>query len=178
MVEIAPKHLIISQALPSWRWLLWVSIALLMLTISAYFGLRFYLARLQAEVISLNGKIKEAAAAVNAQDEETVIKFNDSLNVIQGLFANHSYFSNFFNALNSATYPKIFYYSAQADANKNIIQLQGKTQSYTALAKQIVALRANPMVQGVEVASITFTTEGLQFSLKVDVKSDIFHQQK
>ena len=140
--------------------------------------MRLYLARLQDEVLGLNNQIKEAAAAVNAEDEQTVVRFNESLNTLRSLFANHTYFSSFLSLINSSTYPKVSYNSVQAEAVKNSIQLKGSAQSYTALAKQIVALRENPMILGVAVSGITFGVKNLQFDLKVDVKPDIFRQQK
>lgn len=178
MVEFAPKSPSLAQALPTWRWLLWASIALFIIVILGYIGLRFYLAQLQNEAVGLNNQIEEAAAAVNIQDEQTVLRFNDSLNAIRNLFANHTYFSSFFNLINSSTYPKVIYRSLRADAIKNEIQLQGTAQSYTALAKQIVALRDLSFIKGVAVSGIKFLTEGLQFSLDIEVKPEIFRQTK
>ena len=178
MVEFVSKRPSLTQALPTWRWLLWASIALFILVVLGYFGLRFYLAQLYNEAIGLNNQIEEAAAAVNIQDEQTVLRFNDSLNAVRSLFANHTYFSSFFNLVSSSTYPKIIYRSLRADAAKNSVQFQGTAQSYTALAKQIVALRALSFIKGVEVSGIAFSTEGLQFSLNIEVKPDIFRQTK
>lgn len=178
MVEITPKAPTLEKTLPSWRWLLWASLALLIAVILVYVGLRVYLSQLYNEVIDLNNRIREAAAQVNIQDEQTVVQFNDSLNSLKGLFANHTYFSKFFALVNSSTHPRVSYRSIQADGAKNNIQLQGVTQSYSILAKQIVAFRSSPLINGVEVTGITFTTAGLQFILKIEVKPDIFRQQK
>ena len=178
MVEIAPKFPALTQTLPSWRWLLWVSIIILVLVIMSYIGLRFYLMRLQNEIVGLNNTIKQIALTVNPEDEQAIVKLNDSLNAIRSVFINDTYFFSFFDLLSRLTYPKISYRSVQADTVKNIVQLQGKAQSYTALAKQIIALRSSPLVKGIEVSGIAFSADGLQFGLKIEVKSDIFRQSK
>ncbi len=178
MVEIRPKMPSLAQILPSWKWLLWASAVLLILVVAGYVGLRFYLTQLHNEVVDLNNQIKEAAAQVNIQDEQTILRFNDSLNVIRSLFSNHAYFSSLFGILHGSTYPKLSYRSVQVDVSKNLIQLQGKTQSYTSLAKQIIALRNISFVKGVDVSGIVFAVDGLQFGLKIEVNPDIFRQQK
>lgn len=178
MIEITSKNPAFEQNLPSWRWLLWVSIAVLVIVVLAYFGLRFYLIQLHNQAADLNNRIKTAAALVNPQDEETIIRFNNSLDSLSSLFKNHTYFSNFFNLIGSLTYPKISYRSFQADAVKNNFQVQGAAQSYSALAKQIVAFRNNPFVKGVDISGIVFGPTGLQFNLKIDVQPEIFRQAK
>lgn len=172
MVEIIPQKPKIS--LPTWRWPLWLSVAAFFLSIAAFISLKVYLSQIQAEVININNQIKIEAAKVNADDENTMVHLSDSFNVFSGLVSNHSYFSNIFDVIGSLTYQKVVFTKFDADRETGIIQLRGIAQNYTALAKQMVALRENANVKNLEVKGINFGANGLEFELLTGVDSQLF----
>jgi len=172
MVEIIPQKPKIS--LPTWRWPLWLSVALFFLSIAAFISLKVYLAWIQTEIININNQIKTEAAKVNIDDENTAAHLNDSFSVFSGLVANHSYFSNVFDVIGSLTYQKVVFTKFDADRKAELIQLKGTAQNYTALAKQMVALRENANVKNLEVKGINFSANGLEFELLAGVDSQLF----
>ncbi len=172
MVEIIPQKPKIS--LPTWHWPLWLSLALFFLSIAAFISLKVYLAQIQAEIVNINNQIKIETAKVNADDENTVVHLNDSLGVFSALVSNHSYFSNVFDIIGSLTYQKVVFTKFDADRETGIIQLKGTAQNYTALAKQMVALRGNVNVNNLEVKGINFSANGLEFELLAGVDSQFF----
>lgn len=172
MVEIIPQKPKIS--LPTWRWPLWLSVALFFLSVAAFISLKVYLSQIQAEIVNINNQIKTEAAKVNADDENTVVHLSDSFNVFSGLISNHSYFSNVFDVIGSLTYQKLVFTKFDTDRETGIIQLRGAAQNYTALAKQMVALRGNPSVRNLEVKGINFSVNGLEFELLAGVDSQFF----
>lgn len=172
MVEIIPQKPKIS--LPTWRWPLWISIALFFLSIAAFIFLKVYLSQIQADILDINNQIKTEAAKVNVDDENAVAHLNDSLNVFSDLVSNHSYFSNVLDVVDSLTYSRVVFTKFDADRGKNTIQLKGTAQNYTALAKQMVALRENANVKSLEVKGINFGANGLEFELLAGVDSQLF----
>jgi len=172
MVEIIPQKPKVS--LPTWRWPLWLSIALFFLSIAAFIFLKVYLSQIQTEIMNINNQIKTEAAKVNADDENTAVHLSDSFNVFSGLVSNHSYFSNVFDVIGSLTYQKVVFTKFDADRKTGIIQLKGTAQNYTALAKQMVALRENTNVKNLEVKGINFGTNGLEFEFLAGVESQLF----
>ncbi len=172
MVEIIPQKPKIS--LPTWRWPLWLSIALFFLSIAAFISLKVYFSQIQAEIVNINNQIKTEAAKINADDENTVAHLNDSLAAFSVLVSNHSYFSNVFDVIGSLTYQKVVFTKFDADRETGIIQLKGTAQNYTALAKQMVALRENANVKNLEVKGISFGANGLEFELLAGVDSQFF----
>lgn len=172
MVEIIPQKPKIS--LPTWRWPLWLSIALFFLSIAAFISLKVYLARIQAEITNINNQIKTEAAKINVDDENAVVRLNDSLGAFSVLVSSHSYFSNVFDVIGSLTYQKVVFTKFDADRETGIIQLKGIAQNYTALAKQMVALREQANVKNLEVKGINFGTNGLEFELLAGVDSQFF----
>ena len=172
MVEIISQKPKIS--LPTWRWPLWISLALFFLSIAAFILLKVYLSQIQAEITNINNQIKTEAAKVNIDDENAVVHLNDSLNAFSALVSNHSYFSNVFGVVGSLTYQKVVFTKFNADRETGIIQLKGIAQNYTALAKQMVALRENADVKNLEVKGINFGANGLEFELLAGVDSQLF----
>ncbi len=124
--------------------------------------------------MSVNDQIKVEAAKVNVDDENTVARLNDSLKVFGGLVSNHSYFSNVFDVIGSLTYSGVVFTKFDADRGKGIIQLRGTARNYTALAKQMVALRENDNVKSLEVKGINFGANGLEFELLLGVDPKLF----
>ena len=176
MVEIIPQKPKIS--LPTWRWPLWISVILFFLSIAAFISLKVYLAQIQAEIVNINNQIKAEAAKVNIDDENAVAHLSDSFNAFSGLVSNHSYFSNVFDIIGSLTYQKVVFTKFDADRETGIIQLKGAAQNYTALAKQMVALRENANVKNLEVKGINFSVNGLEFELLAGVDSQLFVKEQ
>lgn len=172
MVELVSQKPKIS--LPTWRWPLWVSIALLFLSVTAFIFLKVYLAQIQTEIISINNQIKSEAAKVNTNDEDAMLRLNDSLASFSGLVANHSYFSSAFETIGALTYKKMTFTKLDIDREKGIVQLKGMAQNYTALAKQIVALRENKNFKSMEIKGINFSVNGLEFELTAGVIPELF----
>lgn len=172
MVEITPQKP--KLILPNWRWPLWLSLAVFLLSIGAFIFLKVYLAQIQTEIISINNQIKTESGKVNVDDENTVIRLSDSLSALDGIISNHSYFSNVLILISSLIHSKAVFTKFDADRDKGIINIRGSAQSYTILAKQMVALRENEYVKNLEVKGINFGTTGLEFELTLGVDPQMF----
>ena len=175
MVEITPQKS--KLVLPNWRWPLWTSLTLFFLSIGVYMGLKVYLAKVQSDIISTNNQIKLESGKVSIDDENAVIRLGDSLAVLSGIIANHSYFSGMFDLIGSLTHSRAVFTKFDADRDKSIITLKGLSQNYTVLAKQIVALRENNYVKSLEIKEINFGNAGLEFELTLGVDPKIFIKQ-
>ncbi|MBU2081891.1 hypothetical protein KKH14_00445 [Patescibacteria group bacterium] len=172
MVELVSRKPKIS--LPTWQWPLWVSIVLVFSSAAAFIFLKVYLAQIQTEIIGINNQIKAEAAKVNASDEDAILRLNDSLGAFSGLAANHSYFSNTLKTIGALTHKNVVFTKLDVDREKGVVQLKGVAQNYTALAKQIVALRENENFKSMEVKGINFGTNGLEFELMAGVIPELF----
>lgn len=172
MVELVSQKPKIS--LPKWRWPLWVSIVLVLSSAAAFIFLKVYLAQIQTEIASINSQIKAEAAKVNSGDEDAMLRLNDSLGVFSGLVANHNYFSKALETIGALTYKKVTLTKLSVDREKGVVQLKGIAQNYTALAKQIVALRENENFKSMEIKGINFGVNGLEFELLAGVIPELF----
>lgn len=153
---------------------MWLSLILFFLSILVYMGLKVYLAQIQAEITNINNQIKTEASKVSADDENSVIRLSDSLAALDSIVLNHSYFSNTLSLVGSLTHSKTVFTKFDADRDKGVINLKGLAQNYTALAKQMVALRGNDYVKSLGVKGINFGNTGLEFDLTLGVDPKIF----
>ncbi|MEK7087442.1 MAG: hypothetical protein AAB958_01935, partial [Patescibacteria group bacterium] len=153
---------------------LWFSLTLFFLSIISFIGLKVYLSQLEADITLINNQIKAEAAKISVDDENTVIRLNNSLDAFSKLIASHSNFYNFFSLIESLTYSRVVFTKVDADKNKGLFQLKGTAQNYTALAKQIIALRSSEDIKSLEVRGINFGTNGLDFDIITGVDSKIF----
>ena len=160
--------------IPTWRWPLWVSLIIFLSAVGVFVLLKVYLSSLETDIATINNKIKTESAKVSVDDENAVVRLSDSLNAFTLLTKNHSYFSDFFSLLSSLTYSRLVFTKIDADKEKGIIQLKGTAQNYTALAKQIVALRSNKDIKSLEIKGINFSTNGLEFEVMVFADPKIF----
>ncbi|MDP2638854.1 MAG: hypothetical protein Q8P06_01650 [Candidatus Azambacteria bacterium] len=172
MVEINPQKPKI--VLPEWHWPLRMTAILFFLSVIAFMSLKVYLSQIQEEIISVNGQIKIEASKVSPDDELSIIHLKDSLKAFKSLVSNHSYFSGVLDTIGSLTYQKLTFTKFDANRKDNLIQLKGSTQNYTALAKQMVALRENKNVKSLEVRGINFGDRGLEFELSMIVDPQLF----
>lgn len=172
MVEITPQKP--KLVLPNWQWPLRLSITVFFLSIAVFVAFKVYLTQIQTEIISINNQIKTEAGKVGVDDENTIVRLSESLAALDGIISNHSYFSNVFSLLSSLTYSKAVFINFNADREKSIINLRGSTQSYTTLAKQIVALRENEHVKSLEISGINFGNSGLDFGLTLGIDPAVF----
>ncbi|MBI2635293.1 MAG: hypothetical protein HYW79_01995 [Parcubacteria group bacterium] len=158
----------------TWRWPLRVSLVFFFLTISAFIFFRVYLSGIETDIVNINNQIKVEAAKVSKGDEMTIANLADSLTAFSGLVANHSYLSKMMELIGSLTYSKVVFTKFDVDREKSAMQLKGSAQNYTALAKQMVALRENENVKNLEVKGINFGTSGLDFELVMLLDPKIF----
>ena len=76
--------------------------------------------------------------------------------------------------MGALTHKRVVFTRFDADREKGIIQLKGTAQNYTALAKQIVALRENENFKSMEIKGINFGINGLDFDLMAGVAPELF----
>ncbi len=172
MVEITSQKP--KLVLPTWHWPLWFSLTLFLLSVVALIFLKVYLSQLENDIAGINNQIKVEATKISIDDENAVTRLSDSLDTFSRLTANHSYFSHFFDLLGSLTYARVVFTKVDADKDKALIQFKGTAQNYTALAKQIVALRSNNNIKSLEIKGINFSTNGLEFEIMASADPKIF----
>lgn len=174
MVEIIKPKNTLLENLSKRPAILWGSLIFLGAVVLIYAGLYFYSLSIQNEITSLNGRIAQAQSKIKSQDSVNVINFINQSDLIKQALIAHNYFSSFFGILESLVNQKVSLAKITIDAQKNFVDIEGLAQNYTYLAKEIVALRSNQKVIGVDVSQISLTPRGLNFRLLANVNNEIF----
>ncbi|HAJ44555.1 TPA: hypothetical protein DCL87_01215, partial [Candidatus Azambacteria bacterium] len=105
---------------------------------------------------------------------EAIARLNDSLGNFNKLILEHISFAKVLDTIGAVTYQKVVFTDFASDREKNSVQLKGIAQNYTALAKQIVALRKNENIKGLAIKGIGFGDKGLSFDIMAEVDPKLF----
>lgn len=175
MVEIItkPKNTFIEN-FPKKPIILWSTLIFLGAVLAVYGGLYFYSSSLKKDINNLKERIAQAQIKAQSQESLEVVNFINKSELVKQVLASHVYFSGFFGILESLINQKVALSKINVSAEKKFFDIEGLAQSYTHLAKEIVALRTNKNIEGVEVSQISLNPRGLSFRISAMVNSDIF----
>jgi len=140
----------------------------LVLSLLVYGGLLIYAKRLTANLETIKTEISLLAEKRVPEEEKAVVDFDTRLSVLKDVFKNHTYWSNFFTALEKMTIPEAYFSDAKFTlASKDLtVTLTATTKTYTTLAQQMTVFQDDPRVSKVLVSGISLSEEGgINFTL-------------
>lgn len=136
MVEIIPKP---PEKIPLWQNLiLFISLAILIIAILAYFGLGFWQKKADQKIKELDGKIAAFKTKERLDLESDLKKTKKKIDDFNFLFERHKISSNFFQFLEKVSHPKIQFSDFKLDLKDGKIDLSGQTESFVTLGQQAI----------------------------------------
>ncbi|MFA5128501.1 MAG: hypothetical protein WC445_00890 [Patescibacteria group bacterium] len=158
-----------------------VAIILVLIGGGSYWALKWYqgqvdldLQKVEADLSVINEKNK----ALDSEKTQAQF-FQKKLKTADKLLENHIYWTNFFSFLEKNTVADVYFVNLIGGSDGQIV-MSGVAKSYRAMARQIVALKADDRVSKVSVlsASASVDTEGnvteIDFDAKLQINSEIF----
>lgn len=145
-----------------------VAIGVSLLIYGALFGYQIYAQRKAAD---LN---RQADALEAGQDKELVqkvLEIDKTINSVNYLLKNHIYSSEFFKVLEKTTLPTVQWSNFTLDTSAGTANLSGKADSYSTLAKQIVAFKDAKF--DISVSGISFVRDGVRFTASTKFDPEI-----
>ncbi len=147
-----------------------ICLALILIALVAFGGLKIYNFYIQRNIDDLKIEIKQLQGE---QDIELVKKINEmekSIGIVTDLKKNHIFSSLFFETLERVTIAEVQWRGMNLDTLQGRATLKGKAASYSFLAKQIVSFKEQGFQ--IDVSGITSTNNGVEFSaiIKFDPK--------
>jgi len=147
-----------------------IILILLILGLLLYGGLLFYSQKLNKTLNDVKQSITDLDSKRSPQLEDTIIKTDKKLVLIEGLFKKHFYWSQIFGKIEELTVPQVYFSETKmsfADEKLNII-FAGSSPTYTALAQQMASFKGEPLVEEVEVSNIALSEQkGIKFDLSI-----------
>ncbi|MFA5098780.1 MAG: PilN domain-containing protein [Candidatus Paceibacterota bacterium] len=157
-----------------WQLLIF-SFAILGLILASYFGMIFgYQPYLNSQISAVNAQIKESEKTVNSEQRTNLTNIYSQLTNIRDLLDSHVIASNLFDELEKGTYPQIYYTSLSFSLVEKRLDLQGVSQDYTTLIKQLDYFRSNQLFGDAVLNNAKSTADGISFSIRINLSPDNF----
>jgi len=169
MVEIIPKPKPVTPL--GQNILLYLSILLLIGTISAIFVLDNSKTEAQTKLEDLGTKISEAKTPERKLLEGEVISWRGKINDFSGLLNDHLYSSNFFRVLEDITHPEVWFSEIDLGSRDEKVIISGQAEDFTALGQQLLIFQKSSAVDGVSLSKVSVAKEGgisFTFELKLN----------
>jgi len=148
-----------------------IALFFLILSLLAYGGLLMYSKNLSASLDAIKNEASELEAKRMTDKEDAIATFDTRLEILKDVFANHTYWTNFFSKLEALTTPDSYFSDAKFTLADSMITatLKSKTKTYTTLAQQMLAFQNDLSIDKVVLSDITLSEEGgLDFSMILD----------
>lgn len=153
-----------------------IVLALLILSLLVYGGLLFYGKKLKTELNDIKQEIADLESRRDKEAEETIIETDKRLNLVEGLFKEHFYWTKLLSKIEELTSPQIYFTESKFNFLNEKVELtfSGNAKTYTALAQQMVSFKEDPLVEKVVVAQISLSQAGgIEFDLSVTFSKSI-----
>jgi Tfp pilus assembly protein PilN len=177
MVEIIPKQ---TQERPVILNILTYGVVALVLIVGGVF---LYLWQEQTKVTAVLHQLEIQVAAGKTKEELQLERFifgiRDRLHDFETLIQERKDPNTVFVFLETVTHPQVFFSKAHAEPFAYTIELTGEAVSFRALDEQMVLLRAQEQIQGVQMSNITIGKTGrVKFNLDIIFQPTFFKKQE
>ncbi|MDD2696806.1 MAG: hypothetical protein PHE52_01450 [Candidatus Pacebacteria bacterium] len=172
MVELIPKE---TPRLPNWlNTLFYVSLALLLLSITGYFILDNSIKASQKNLDSLRETLVKNKTAEKVALEREIIKYDRKIDNLSLLLSQHLAPSGIFELLQDSCLPQVHYSQFNLDAKQASLLLSGITQSFETLGQQFLVLQGSDWVNDVKLDRISISKEGkVTFDLSLSLNPNV-----
>lgn len=148
-----------------------LSLAVLVLTLLIFGGFKGYEFYQQSNIEKIRGQIEEIESKQDKEMAQKILDTHKTITSVRGLLKNHIYSTQFFDALEKTTLPRVQWYNFTLLTDGNA-SLSGKADSYSTLAKQIIAFEEAKFK--ISVSGISYKKDGVEFSATTEFDPKIF----
>ena len=147
-----------------------IALILFILSLLIYGGLFFYSQALDKKLESVKQEITTLDSKRDSTTESAIDTADKKLELIEGLFKDHFYWSKLFSEIEKAVVPQVYFSESKfnfAEEKVNLL-LSGSAKGYTAVAQQMVSFKENSSVEEIEVSNIRLNDSGgVEFDLAI-----------
>jgi Tfp pilus assembly protein PilN len=149
------------------------SLVLFLMLLLFYFGINYYTKIKSDYNATLDKEIENIRNGFSLEKEAEIINFENRLNNLSQLLANHTYLSKLFANLEANTHQKIYFNNFEFDEDQSVLKLGGVAQSYTVLAEALNAFSQDKDVLSVDFKDLKTGTGGVTFSLELKMNPQL-----
>lgn len=173
MIEIIPKPV---PKLPWWQNILfYLSITLLLITISGYFILDHSLKNSEKALQDLEMRLARGKTAEELSLEKEVFSSQKKIEDFSDLIKKHLSVSNFFPFLEESCHPKVFFSKIDLRPKDNQAILVGQAENFSVLGQQIFILKSKKEIKNLNLSNLLIGKKGkVDFTLNLFLDPNIF----
>lgn len=167
----------ISVTIPGENKMLYVGIAVFVISIIITSGLWFFQSTKASSLTKISTEIKTKSDEIDKNTEivNSVAIVSQQIGNISKLLDRHIYWTRALGRIENLLSPQIQIDSFIGDVTAGEISLKALSPSYTIIARQIASFVSEPLIKDVSLGEITTQTSGkLEFSMLLKINSSEF----
>lgn len=164
---------------PIWKKALFAISILVLLTILVLFGYNQF-----SKIPKNNSIINNVSINLNSQgteeqlaEKELVLSAEKRINIFKDLYLKRPTFNTFFNRLQTWTYPRIVFLSADINAKDAEVSLKGRTDSLQSIMQEMLILDEKEEILSYTISNIELSDNRATFDLSLKVNPSLFQYQ-
>ena len=167
--ELIPKEKIKTSSIINTLFLLSL---ILLIILGGYYGfLRFKNYSTQSKIKDADEQIIKIKAEKNDDTEKYVFSTQKKIKDFSEILEKHKITSNFFAFIDEISYKEIRFLGLGLDTETKNVILEGETENFDTLGKQILNLKKSDFVKGLDLSNISLNKEG-KVNFKVNFSLD------
>ncbi len=172
MVEIIPKK---ASKKFSWEdFLFYFSIILLIATVSSFFYFKTSINRTTITIKNLEEEIRKKTPE-QRELEERIFTYQEKINDISTLLADHKPSSKVFAFLEENTHPQVWFSDFLFMSTGSRVEVSGFVESFEALGQQALIFKENPLIRDLRLFEVSIDREeGVSFTFSLFFEPQIF----
>ena len=149
-------------------------IALLIISILAYFVLEYSLKRAEEELKDLKVKISEQQNEENKKLKKDISLVQKKIDNFSIVLNEHKLASQAFTFIENLTHPEVSFMNFNFDSEDSNLILSAQTSSFKTLGEQLLIFQRQEDIENIALSNIFLTDEGnVEFSLNIVLNTQI-----
>jgi len=172
-VQIIPKP---KPKVPRWvRGTFWLSLILMIVSVGLFFFLQAQVSSLDHQKQALERQLANITTSSSQKElEREISKLSEKIQDFSYILKDHKKSSKFFEFLQDSTHPKVQFVSLNLDVKNYQAHLTGKTENFKTLGEQLLILKQNKNIKGLDVSNIILDREGkVKFDLMFSFSQEL-----
>lgn len=154
----------------------YIALFLLMATVLAYFGIRYFDGKTAERYKEVQTQIAAKETPAVKEKERAIISYRDKLADYAAILDNHILASNAFSFLEKSTHPQIVFSWFSLDRGGAMLSLSGTASNFESLGQQILLLEGNESAASVVLKKVSLVKGGgVEFQLDIMLDPKIFN---
>lgn len=153
----------------------WSMVCLLVATIFCYLIFVAKVYYQNAEIASINEKMKEVGTDQQKENEKEVLSYQKKINDFVQLFNSHSFASNVFAFMEKETLPNVWFKNFSLDPKSGSVGLSGEADNMETFSRQIASFEKNKYIKDLGLLNSSGADAlKVSFNLNITLMPEIF----